>query len=154
MARIIQLKDWYPVSVVWVLSPRCLLGTRSSVSTLATLSMVVPDIKQQVMMTTKTGGASWYEESDLFELVTKKGTHHFTNRFTLVSNISFNPDNDNQVMIGTRSAGLFCSRDGGLKWEYISGSGKIPEVSSTFFTGTTRAIVSSYGRGLWRGECA
>jgi hypothetical protein len=68
-----------------------------------------------------------------------------------IRTIEYNPLDPSQVFIGTESAGVFFSDDGGTSWEKIAGSDPIVAVTAFAFDQVTEDVyVSSYGRGLWR----
>jgi hypothetical protein len=67
-----------------------------------------------------------------------------------VTHISFDPYRDDQILVGTRDAGVICSNDGGNTWGRIRGSERILYVTGFQFQPDGTTIMSSYGRGLWK----
>ncbi|MGB8193944.1 MAG: hypothetical protein WCF67_18570 [Chitinophagaceae bacterium] len=112
--------------------------------------IIVPDIIDNVVKVSRDGGASWTPDASLTNLVTQAGVFKFSSSgFTQISNISFDPDNIGHILVGTIQAGIFRSCDGGATWGKIPNSELVPYVSSFYFTGNSKAVASSYGRGLW-----
>ena len=113
--------------------------------------LIVPDIIDSVMRYTVDGGATWRVDSPLTKLITGAGTYRFRwGPFTQLSNIGFDPDNQGHILVGTVQAGIFSTCDGGTTWSKIKNSEWLPNVSSFYFDGNNTAIVSTYGRGLWK----
>lgn len=118
-------------------------------------AMIVPDIIDEKVKQTTNGGGSWSVDGALTDWVTGNGRFQFRwkqwgSTLSQVSVIRYDPTCDDHIMVGTQQAGLFQSFDDGASWEKITGSAAIPYVSSFYFNGNEEAIVSSYGRGLWR----
>jgi hypothetical protein len=104
-----------------------------------------------VMKRSINGGDDGTDMTNLTNLVTGGGTFRFkSGRLTNVSCIRFNPTDNQMVLVGTRSTGIFFSWNNGTSWEKIPGSERIPEVSSFYFQNNNTVWVSSYGRGLWK----
>jgi hypothetical protein len=110
------------------------------------------------------GGDRWNEIPGLTDLVAHRDAGRHIGGFltakavvngdrteTLVSTISFCPDNPNRVLIGTRQGGTYVSFDHGRNWNRIQGSESMPNTTSVFWhVGCGRAWVSTYGRGIWQ----
>lgn len=101
------------------------------------------------------GGESWSDLDALTRLVTRDGAYNFAwvdgvNRQTLVSAISFNPDNPTFVLIGTIEGGVYTSSDRGATWQGVPGTNMIRPITSFYWRNWNDVIVSTYGRGLWR----
>ncbi|HTR29156.1 MAG TPA: sialidase family protein [Puia sp.] len=113
--------------------------------------LIVPDIIDSVMKYTLDGGASWHVDTPLTQLVTGGGTYRFRwGGFTQLSNIGFDPDKKGHILVGTVQAGIFSTCDNGKTWSKIVNSELLPYVSSFYFDGNNSAIISTYGRGLWK----
>lgn len=113
--------------------------------------LIVPDLVDGEIEVTTTGGSGWTPDTDLTDLVTDSGRFRFSWRqFVQVSNIAFDPTCDGHIMVGTRQVGVFQSFDDGGSWQKVAGTEEIPRVSSFYFAGGGEAVLSSYGRGLWR----
>lgn len=113
--------------------------------------LIVPDIVDEKMKITTDGGSVWNAADALTSLITHSGEFRFRwNSFVQVSNIAFDPSCRRHVLIGTREAGIFRSVDAGRTWRRIANSERVPRVSSFYFTDQNSAIISTYGRGLWK----
>jgi hypothetical protein len=118
--------------------------------------LIVPDILDEVVKKTTNGGGSWEPDTMLTRLVTENGSLRFrTGPFTQITAFGYDPECSGHVMVGTMQAGIFQSFDDGDYWTKVPNSEQVPFVSSFFFSGRDEAVVSSYGRGLWkvRYEC-
>lgn len=119
------------------------------------LHMLAADVGTNGMKETTDGGATWTTDAQLTSLVTGNGRYAFsdpTGRLgTQAHAIYFDPTNANRILVGTESAGIIVSLDGGVSWSTLPGSKSVPAVTS-FFVDETRdsILVSSYGRGLWK----
>jgi len=113
--------------------------------------LIAPDVINQKMMRSDTGGEIWQEIPGLTSLVTDGGRLLFNvSIFPQVSAVSFSPDNPSLVAIGTRQNGIFMSADGGLTWEKVPGSEVATLITSLTWRNATDLTISTYGRGLWR----
>jgi photosystem II stability/assembly factor-like uncharacterized protein len=113
--------------------------------------LIAPDLLNEKMMETHDGGDNWTEIPALTQLVTDNGRFLFGwSMFPHASAISFNPDNPNLVAVGTWQGGILLSRDRGATWSRITGSERVTDITSIEWKSATEAVVSSYGRGLWR----
>jgi photosystem II stability/assembly factor-like uncharacterized protein len=113
--------------------------------------LIAPDVINQKMMRSETGGEIWQEIPGLTALVTDSGRLFFNvSIFPQVSAVSFSPDDPNLVAIGTRQNGIFMSGDGGLTWEKVPGSEVATLITSLTWRSATDLTISTYGRGLWR----
>ncbi len=102
------------------------------------------------------GGDNWHEIPGLTDLVSHHGEYLMglsagDRTATLVSSISFCPDNSSRVLIGTRQGGAYFSSDGGWTWRPVTGSDGIVNTTSFFWLdGCGSVWASTYGRGIWR----
>lgn len=113
--------------------------------------IIAPDIVSEKVRVTKDGGMTWVNDDNLTNLVTQSGVFKFRwEAFTQISNIAFDPDVEGRILVGTVQAGIFSTCDNGATWSKLKGTEKIPNVSSFYFLGDNKAVVSSYGRGLWK----
>lgn len=114
--------------------------------------IIVADIIDNFVKISTDGGASWEKDSNLTDLITGYGEFNFSwggNGFTQLSTIGFDPDCPNHIMVGTQQAGIFVTYNRGKTWGKVFGSERLPYVSSFFFAGNNKVIISTYGRGLW-----
>lgn len=116
--------------------------------------IAVDGIREKVVRSVDAG-ESWSDLDSLTRMVTRDGAYRFTwaegwNRQTLVSAISFNPDNPNFVLIGTNEGGVYTSSDRGATWQGVPRTDMIRPISSFYWRNWNDVIVSTYGRGLWR----
>lgn len=114
-------------------------------------SLLVPDILDQVIKKSVDGGATWTRDPVLTGLLTGAGAFRFRwGQVVQVSAFGFDPECPGHILVGSTQAGVFRTFDGGATWARISGTERIPRVSSFYFSDDGTAILSSYGRGLWR----
>lgn len=126
---------WYPVFAVHPENPDYLIAA---------------DVQHGYMTISGDGGKTWKIDKKLTALVTDNGKYLFgRGRFSLVTNISFDPDRPCRIMIGTRQNGAFYTVNGGLTWKAVSGAKDLYNISSFFFAGKT-VYMSTYGRGLFK----
>jgi len=119
--------------------------------------LIAPDVINQKMMETFDAGNNWTEIPALTSLVTDGGRYRF-GRFkpndgvvhSNASTVNFNRDDPNLVAVGTMEGGILLSEDRGATWDRVGGSERITFITSIEWKSATEAIVSSYGRGLWR----
>ncbi len=118
--------------------------------------IIAADGSENNVKVTKDGGDSWRKIPGLKDLVSHHGEYLMglptgDRTATLVSSISFCPDNSSRVLIGTRQGGAYFSYDGGQTWESVTGSDGIVNTTSFFWlTGCGSAWASTYGRGIWQ----
>lgn len=114
--------------------------------------LLAPDLGAGVMKSSRDGGQTWTVETELTDLVTSGGQQRFSysDGFTLVTAVAWDPDNSCHVLVGTAQNGIVRSADGGDTWERIDGSRRITNLSRFFVETPNRVRVSTYGRGLWR----
>jgi photosystem II stability/assembly factor-like uncharacterized protein len=112
---------------------------------------LAPDILDQAVKVSADGGATWMQDIALTDLLTGAGTFRFRwGQFVQPSTFGFDPECPGHILVGSTQAGVFRTFDGGGTWQRINGTERIPRVSSFYFSGDGTAILSSYGRGLWR----
>jgi hypothetical protein len=126
----------------------------------------VTDIGARQMLFSHDGGATWTPDQALTDLITHHGQYQFSAPFPQpdpigneavntfpypqVTAIGFDPSGQT-ILVGTWSAGIFASFDGGAHWREIPGSQVVPRPVGFFFNERTGAIyVGSTGRGVWR----
>ncbi|MDQ3243604.1 MAG: hypothetical protein M3Q09_07760, partial [Gemmatimonadota bacterium] len=116
-----------------------------------TRHVIAPDIVNEKMMETWDGGDNWTEIPNLTAQVTDSGRLLFRRSiFPQASAVSFASFDPNLVAVGTWQGGLFISGNRGATWEKVPGSEAVTYITSIHWTAAHSAIVSSYGRGLWR----
>jgi hypothetical protein len=115
--------------------------------------LVAADASTNQMKVSVNGGASWTADATLTGLVTMNGQLLFRQDTfgTEARQVAFDPANRGRVLVGTESAGVIGTTDGGNSWFRIEDSTLIPNVSFfTFDEVNKNVVVSSYGRGLWK----
>ncbi len=114
--------------------------------------LLAPDVENKVMKWSTNGGLTWRPDFNLTRLITENGKYLFCESVSNMSvwSVSFNPSNSRQIAIGTKDAGLIYTSDGGTRWCRIPGSKAIPNITSIWWDFDGTALVSSYGRSLWR----
>src|ERR1051326_8455237 len=116
-----------------------------------TRHLIAPDVVNEKMMETWDAGDNWSEIPNLTSQVTDGGTFLFRRWiFPSASAVSFSPDDPRYVAVGTWQNGIFISSDRGATWTKVPGSEAATYITSIEWKSATDAIVSSYGRGLWR----
>lgn len=113
--------------------------------------LIAPDVVNQKMMETHDGANNWTEIPQLTSLVTGGGQFLFRSSiFPHASAVSFSLDDPHTVAVGTWQDGIMISGDRGATWSKVPGSEKVTYITSFDWRTPTDAIVSTYGRGLWR----
>ena len=119
--------------------------------------LIAPDIMSERIMQSFDGGDNWAEIPLLTSMVTNDGQLLFSspdqtgNQIRpIVSAVTFDPNNSNNVALGTVQNGFFVSNDSGATWGKVKDSELIPHITSFDWRTGQDLIVSSYGRGLWR----
>jgi hypothetical protein len=121
--------------------------------------LVIPDIRNNKVMRSLDGGSTWNPIADLSDAVTRdaSGTVSFAFSFdrggfgnqSIVSSISFFPDDPRLVILGTVENGLFFSKDRAATWQRIPNSEHITNVVGLYWRSANSVIVGSWGRGLF-----
>lgn len=114
--------------------------------------LIVPDVRNQRIMVSRTGGVSWDRDDGLLNAVTRGGLLRLYNGGAYhmqVTEIAFSPYERNLILVGTRDAGVIYSDDGGRNWQAIPRSQSITYITGFAFRPNGTVVVSSYGRGLW-----
>jgi photosystem II stability/assembly factor-like uncharacterized protein len=114
--------------------------------------LMVSDVVDKQVKVSTDGGATWTPDLYLTDLVTQSGELKFTYLwgFSQSSAFAFDPECNGHIMVGTQQAGVFETFDRGGTWQRLSHSEEVPNISSIFFAGNGRVVISSYGRGLWK----
>ena len=129
--------DWHPVFGVDPRNPDFL---------------IVPDVRNQRIMVSRTGGVSWDRDEGLLNAVTRGSLLRLYNDDAYhmqVTEIAFSPYERNLIVVGTRDVGVIYSDDGGRNWQTIPRSQSITYITGFAFRPNGTVVVSSYGRGLW-----
>ena len=99
--------------------------------------LIAPDVVNQKMMESRTGGETWQEIPGLTSLVTENGKFLFRTQldgpdpvFPHVTAVSFSPQDPNLVLIGTNEGGIFRSDDNGATWKKIAGSDLVTRITA------------------------
>ncbi len=118
--------------------------------------LIAADVVNQTMAQTFDLGDNWSPMVNLTRTVTRDGAYFFSDayhnrdeHYPLVSAITFHPDDPKLVLLGTRHGGMFVSGDRGRNWNFVTGSEAMTNVTSIYWASKSRALASSYGRGLW-----
>lgn len=120
--------------------------------------LIAYDVVSRTMKTTWDGGGRWEAMPDLDALlrtgghVLDIGAMDFTSdvsHFPLAGEIRFNPWDERFVLVGTNQNGAFFSSDRGRTWTAVHRSKGAVRINGIHWIGTDRAILASYGRGLW-----
>jgi photosystem II stability/assembly factor-like uncharacterized protein len=115
------------------------------------LHIIAPDVINERVMETFSGGEEWTELPELGNLASDSGRLLFTRSiYPNISAISFSPQNPNLVLAGTIQGGIYFSTDGGRHWDHIPSSERVTYVTSFHWLSANEIVVSTYGRGLWR----
>ncbi len=128
--------------------------------------LLASDVINEKVMESNDGGDNWNEMGQLQALVTDGGKLKFRGQMyfsqapplwaldfspiSVVSAISFHPDNPDRVAVGTVQSGVFVSIDRAQTWKKVPGSEKATLISGLYWRKDDDLIVSTYGRGLWR----
>jgi photosystem II stability/assembly factor-like uncharacterized protein len=127
--------------------------------------LIAADRGHEQMKISTNGGAIWRTNSVLTDLITSTNREFLFRSQTFPSNIgpfiqphviAFDPFYRNHILVGTEAAGIFRSTDGGTTWRLIPGSRRVTAATSFFFIENNArdpnnsALVSTYGRGLWK----
>jgi len=116
-----------------------------------TQHLIAPDIVNNKMMESPDGGDNWTEIPDLTSQVTEGGTFLFGDSLnSQASAVSFSADDPRLVAVGTWQNGLLVSGDRGATWSKVIDSERATHITSIEWKNATEAVISTYGRGLWR----
>ncbi|MFM9865838.1 MAG: WD40/YVTN/BNR-like repeat-containing protein [Micropepsaceae bacterium] len=103
------------------------------------------------------GGDVWTPIAGLTEAVSHGGSYRLVRRMpsgdfslTLVTALSFFPENPDLIVIGTAMGGARISVNGGETWRVVEGSDRIHNILDFHWKSANEIYVASYGRGLWR----
>ncbi len=122
--------------------------------------MIAADGLTNDVKVTTNGGDLWDPIPGLTDLVSHRGEYRmgkpWGNRVaSLVSAISFCPDNSNRVLMGTQQGGVYFSYNSGQTWMPVTGSEAIVPTSSFFWLNNCgTAWASTWGRGIWQIDMA
>jgi hypothetical protein len=120
--------------------------------------LLLPDGRNDRVMRSNDAGENWTPVEGLSDMVIRNASAERTFIFkvvrpygsqSMVSSISFFPENPNFVILGTVENGLFYSQDGGLGWQRIANTEHITNVVSFYWRSANSVIVGSWGRGLF-----
>lgn len=112
--------------------------------------LIAPDVIDGQMKESRDGGENWTVNTALTALVTEGGNYRFSNWiFPHASAISFSQDNPDFVAVGTHQGGIMVSTNRGTSWAKVPGSEKVTYITSINWLAPGKAMVSTYGRGLW-----
>jgi hypothetical protein len=122
--------------------------------------MIAPDVIHGDMRMTTDGGDTWSVIPGVVGQITHAGQYSFTQPAgngiaPQASAISFCPDNDSRVLMGTRQGGAWFSSDGGQTREAVPDSDRVTLATSIFWLrGCSGAYIATDGRRLWRVDVA
>jgi len=110
------------------------------------------DSIQKFVAFSTDAGQTWSEDTGLTNLVAGSAvsmTDSIGN--SQVHVFAFDPTNSAHILVGTDSAGIFASANGGVTWHALPNTAQARAITSFFFDNRTTAIyVGTYGRGLWK----
>lgn len=119
--------------------------------------LIAPDVRNRLMMMSRNGGEDWAEIAGLTAQLTRGGRYDLAlptaggdYSLSLVSAVSFFPDNPDLVALGLQQGGAYVSEDGGVRWQFVRGSERISNITEFEWKSASEIYVSSYGRGLWK----
>jgi len=128
--------------------------------------LLAADVINEKIMESNDGAQNWQEMTQLQALVTDGGKLKFRGQMyfsqapplwaldfspiSVVSAITFDPDDPDRVAVGTVQSGVFVSTDRAKTWKKVPGSEKATLISGLYWRKADDLIVSTYGRGLWR----
>lgn len=118
--------------------------------------MIAADGLTNNVKVTTDGGDLWSPIPGLTDLVSHRGEYRMGKPVgdrvaSLVSAISFCPDNSNRVLMGTQYGGVYFSYDSGQTWMQVTGSeGVVPTSSFFWLNNCGSAWASTWGRGIWQ----
>ena len=121
--------------------------------------IIAPDVDDTQVKQSTDGGDHWTPIAGLAGQLTGGG-YQFdvpdgdaSRFFPLASVVSFCPDNDSRILIGTQQHGTWLSFDGGRAWTHLDDTDQIPDQTKVdWMPGCGGAYLSSYGRGIWSVE--
>jgi photosystem II stability/assembly factor-like uncharacterized protein len=119
------------------------------------MHLIAPDPRDDQIKESWDGGDSWQPIDGARALVTKNGAlksvvNPVDSWSSLISAVSFHPENATLVLMGGREGGIYFSHDRGRNWQHVPESERITNISSFHWKSHNEVFVSSYGRGLWR----
>jgi photosystem II stability/assembly factor-like uncharacterized protein len=120
--------------------------------------VIAADVVTGVMQQTIHGGDDWEIIASLTNAVTEHDLQFAAplngpvvgRVFSLVTAVSFSPQDPSVVLAGTSEGGIYVSNDHGTSWTRIAGTERLPNVTSFAWANANRVYVSTFGRGLWR----
>lgn len=103
------------------------------------------------MKKSSDGGNSWTEVLSFSSYYGSGNQPAFKSSqgYNSLSFISYSSFTNGTVLAGTLSQGIYLSKDGGNTWSHLNNPG-VMMVSGIHWISANRAIVSTYGRGLFR----
>jgi hypothetical protein len=119
------------------------------------MHLIAPDPRDDQIKESWDGGNSWQPIDGARALVTHGGeltsvVNPVDDWSSLISAVSFHPENATLVLMGGREGGIYFSHDRGRSFQQVPGSERITNISSFHWKSHNEVFVSSYGRGLWR----
>jgi hypothetical protein len=120
--------------------------------------VIASDVVSGIMQQTTNGGDQWETMTSLTNAVRENDLKFAAplngpavgNVFSLVTSVSFSPQDPSVVLAGTSEGGIYVSNDHGTNWTRIAGTERLPNVTSFAWENANRVYVSTFGRGLWR----
>jgi hypothetical protein len=143
--------------------------------------LIAPDIRSHSMKVSYDGGAHWTTDAGMQQLtqivngyVPSLGINQYQfcrdagevynppivpGSYLQVTAIAFDPSHKDHILVGTETAGIIRSTDGGKSWTTVPKTeNQVTAVSSFFFNDensnpnqpNAEVWVATYGRGLWK----
>jgi len=122
--------------------------------------IIAADVENsQGMKKTEDGGDNWAPLSSLTSVATRNGLFGFASAlsqrnvqpiYSLVTAVSFCPQNPSLAIAGTSEGGILVSNNHGTDWTEIEGTRRVTNTTSFAWENANRVYISTFGRGLWR----
>jgi hypothetical protein len=111
------------------------------------------DSVQRLVVSSTDAGVTWKPETVLTNLITAGRPSSLVDSIgnSQVHVFALDPGNSSHILVGTDSAGIFASANGGQTWSPLPNTTRARAITSFFFDDRTSTIfVGTYGRGLWK----
>jgi hypothetical protein len=118
--------------------------------------IIAADILSQQMKMSADGGNNWTPMDQLTELMVENGSTYFyrgNTEFVQPHVIKFNPENSNDMLIGTEYSGILYSTSKGSTWTKIESSEQVTNITDIDWPAGNQgrvALIATLGRGIWK----